>query len=165
MKWINLLFIVSFLILGISLVGCGNETEAKWHSYKNPIYGYTISYPSGWELDDADMSYVCISKYPVLVKVCVSVDDYKLPLSERVEIYIESIVNGWDKVEIMHSGRPKLKWDWVLAYQYFWEGTEFYAQAYFLQSSNYTYKIAWDCSKDSGLYKTCQDIANTFTLH
>ena len=169
--------LISTLIFGslLSLVACAPASvpSPPSHSqtapspstilYENPIYRYNISYPRGWEVDAADMSSVDIYKYPSLVLVNIYADNYRLPLATRVDIFIKSNVYLRENAQLLHSAEPKLKWDWVLHYQYVWKGKSFQAQAYFLETSHYSYTIYWEASGDSELYKTCQNITLTFT--
>ncbi|OGD57328.1 hypothetical protein A2V71_00715 [Candidatus Berkelbacteria bacterium RBG_13_40_8] len=37
---------------------------ANWQTYKNTIYGYSLKYPEGWEVDEKDVADVKFSKKP-----------------------------------------------------------------------------------------------------
>lgn len=167
MKWTNLLAVIfSLCFVSVSGIGCAPITSG-WYTYDNSVYGYSISCPAGWKVDDIDIKSVRIYLPSTSAKLTISVDyfNYQESLRSRV-LYKETLITGpLCNGELLSSMDPRFIWDWCVTYSFPSEGEKFYGQTCYLDSDYHAYKVTWGVSTESFLHTECLDISKTFRLH
>jgi beta-lactamase superfamily II metal-dependent hydrolase len=142
---------------------------AEWTSYHSEAYDYNIEYPAQWVLNDENPSNVEIyneqnpEEEPILINIFAN--DWLMPLDEWVDFFIEVFVydpnNEQPKILINREGETK--WDWVIAYEFTYDTAQCYAEAYFLETSDYTFTIhLLNVGQVGETFDLCREIANTF---
>lgn len=132
--------------------------------YRNPVHGYTIAIPEGWEVDDSDADHIKIGNYPEIAVVQVQANRHTPLLDTLVEAALKEYVSPWDDAELTFNAKPRSVWDWELAYRYSWGAYEFDAQILFIESADAIYQVHWEASESSRLAETCRAIARTFRV-
>ncbi|MCD6358540.1 MAG: trypsin-like peptidase domain-containing protein [Dehalococcoidia bacterium] len=144
--------------------------EESWETYSNMAYGYSISYPSSWQVDDQNLKYVRIhhSSYDVGLDIATVTDvSPKSKVENLVDTNIDKLEGDYPdfnllyREEVAYGGLSGIE----IAYTYT-EGARWYFRHFFARAGNSMYHTRiWIKQSEYESYSVTIDrIISSFSL-
>ena len=144
------------------------DLPRTFSTYSNDTWGYSISYPSGWTVEESGQRVYLVPP-PVLCigRIAVEAEEgLTLPAEMAAQTSLEVAREVWGDVIVRDNEAMRNTWDWHVRYDYIWsqDGAEFDAEAYFKQTGSCLYTLTLDFEKVCHDVYPLSEIVSTFHL-
>ena len=168
-KWYWIILLSLGLVWAGCIVNCTVPHQGtEFITYRSDNWGYEISYPKGWEIEEEEQQVNLIPS-PMRCIGQVSIFVYEgltLPAEMAAQSWINTASEGWGNLNVQDSRAMHNGWDWYLLCDYTWQkkGIEFKSEVYFKQAGTCLYEV------ESNFEKACyhdyplSEMVGTFRL-
>jgi len=143
--------------------------SASYVTYRNDMWGYTISYPNDWLVEVLESNVTRIQPpFPYIGCVDIGANEYSLfpPIRDRAQIWLELLAEKKENLTVLDSRQTEGMWDWYFCYDYYSEeyDREFHGEMYFKDTAQYIYLVQIDFEKAAYDAYPVSEIVETFML-
>jgi hypothetical protein len=141
---------------------------SSFDTYINDMWGYSISYPSDWDVNSTEPESTDIyAPYGYYGVVGIEAEERSsLSIRDRVQILFDVNEEIWDSVTVLDSKEMEGMWDWYVSCDYYLEeyDVELHEEIYYKDTAQYSYRVSTFSEKAAYDVYSFSEIAETFTL-